>query len=155
MSLPLRSPRANVRNAPRPKAKYKFRDEHSQQKLNAADIARVTEALARGEKPDPIDPDDRQAVEAHFDSIAGALAEFPPEDRAVAEDLYIQQTGVLPTPVKNALLGGLLSAAAAAQVAAARRLAQLEDTDPLWFGTSQRPLPRGARTVAKRRPRSR
>ncbi len=36
------------------------------QRRKAEDIAHVTEALAWGEKPDPSDPADRAAVEAHF-----------------------------------------------------------------------------------------
>ncbi len=106
-------------------------EEHEErERRKAADVARVTEALARGEKADPNDPADRAAVEAHFETVSDSLAELPPEDRAAAEDLYVEQTGVLPTPVRNALLGGLLSSDPAAQVAAAQRLARLEESDP-------------------------
>ncbi len=103
-------------------------EEHEEgQRRKAEDIARVTDLLARGEKPDPSDPADRAAVEAHFESIAGALAELPPEDRAVAEDLYVQQTGILPAVLRDTLFGGLISDNSAAQVFAARQIAALEE----------------------------
>jgi hypothetical protein len=88
----------------------------------------VTEALARGESLEPANPADRAAVEAHFGSIAGGFAELPPEDRATAEDLYVQQTGVLPAVLRDTLFGGMLSDDPGVQ-AAAQRLAKLEDTD--------------------------
>ena len=117
--------------APQEKARLaRALDEREEKERRKAEqIARVTELLAGGEKPDPADPADRAVVEAHFESIAGAFAELPPEDRATAEDLYVAQTGVLPTAIKNALLGGLLSSDPAAQVAAAQRLVKLEGTD--------------------------
>ncbi len=44
-----------------------------------AGIARIAEILARGEKPDPSNPTDRAAVEAHFESVAGASPNSRPK----------------------------------------------------------------------------
>ena len=100
-----------------------------ERRRRTAGIARIAERIARGEKPDPNDPADRAAVEAHFETVANSLAELPPEDRAAAEDAYVAQTGILPTAIRNALLGGLLSSDPSVQVAAAQRLVKLEESD--------------------------
>ena len=90
----------------------------------------MTEALARGEKPDPTDPAGRAAVEAHFDSIAGAFAELPPEDRATALRDYVLKLGVMPDALVREFRGGLLSDNPAAQVFAAQQVAALEKENP-------------------------
>ncbi len=81
----------------------------------------------------------------HFETVSDSLAELPPEDRAVAEDLYVQQTGVLPTAIKNALLGGLLSSDPAAQMAAAQRLVKLGDPDAALRGVQSEIAGNGAK----------
>ncbi len=106
-------------------------EEHEErQRRKAADVARVTERLARGEKPDPSDPADRDAVEAHFESIAGGFADLPPEDRATALRDYVLRLGVMPDALVREFRGGLLSDNPAAQVFAAQQVAALEKENP-------------------------
>ena len=93
-------------------------------------MVRVNDKLANDGKPDPDDPADRAAVDASFDGLSATLAEHPPEDRALIEDDYVAETGMLPAALSDSLTAGMLSEDPAAQVAAARRLVAFDDADP-------------------------
>lgn len=93
-------------------------------------MERLSDLLARRQKPDGADPADRAAVDAVFENLAEDIAEHPPEDRAWIEDDYVRRTGMLPATLRDHLLAGMFSEDPAAQVAAAGRLVAFEDADP-------------------------
>ncbi len=86
----------------------------------------MTEALARGEKPDPNDP----------------------ADRAAAVRDYVLRTGVMPDARVREFRGGLLSDNSAAQVFAARQIAALEKENPALVADIPQEGRMRARTIA-------
>ena len=109
-------------------AKIEKRDEDRAKRIEG--MVRVNDKLANDGKPDPDDPADRAAVDASFDGLSATLAEHPPEDRALIEDDYVAETGMLPAALSDSLTAGMLSEDPTAQVAAARRLVAFEEDDP-------------------------
>ncbi len=94
------------------------------------DMARVSDLLARGEKPDAEDPADRAAIDAKFEGLTAAFADRPPEERAFIETRFVRRTGMLPATLRDRLLSGMYSEDPAAQVTAAGRLDAFDSSDP-------------------------
>ena len=94
------------------------------------DMARVSDLLARGEKPDADDPADRAAIDAKFEGLTAAIAERPPEERAFIETRFVRRTGMLPATLRDRLFAGMYSEDPAAQVTAAGRLVAFDNSDP-------------------------
>ncbi len=66
-----------------------------------------------------------------FEDIAEAIAERPPEEKALIETRFVRRTGMLPAALRDSLIGGMFSEDPAAQIAAAGRLVAFEKSDPV------------------------
>ena len=109
-------------------AKIEKQDEDRAKRIE--DMVRVSDLLARGEKPDADDAADRAAIDAKFEGLTAAIAERPPEERAFIETRFVRRTGMLPATLRDRLLSGMYSEDPAAQVAAAGRLVAFDNSDP-------------------------
>ncbi len=69
-------------------------------------MERLSDLLARRQRPDAEDAADRAAVDAVFENLAEDIAGHPPEDRASIEDDYVRRTGMLPAALRDTLIGG-------------------------------------------------
>jgi hypothetical protein len=93
-------------------------------------IGRVQTAINGGAPLDPALPDDKKALDLHYDMTAKTWAGLP-ADQVIARSIqYSQKVGMVPTPVKSLIRGGLRGGNADQAMIAANTVAQLRNDNP-------------------------
>ena len=101
-----------------------------EQNVQVAQIARVQGALQGGAPLDPALPDDKKALDLHYDMTAKTWAGLP-ADQVIARSIqYSKAVGMVPTPVKSLIRGGLRGGNADQAMMAANTVAQLRNDNP-------------------------
>lgn len=100
------------------------------QNVTLAQIGRVEVALKGGAPLDPALPDDKKALDLHYEMTAKTWAGLPPDQTIARSIQYSQQVGMVPTPVKSLIRGGLRGGNAEQAMLAANTVAQLRNDNP-------------------------
>jgi hypothetical protein len=110
-----------------------FRDiKAAQDKQNVVvqQIGRVQTAINGGAPLDPALPDDKKALDLHYEMTAKTWAGLP-ADQVIARSIqYSQKIGMVPTPVKSLIRGGLRGGNAQQAMMAATTVRELQNANP-------------------------